>query len=133
MRRRGSRNLSRPASPDKQKEDPLSPLKPLSSEKTLDEALDAALSVIYKHSSRCWICTKAERQVREFATEHPEVPVYQLDAVEGRDLAREVAGRLGVEHHSPQVIVVRQGKAAWSGSHFRISTRILERETSQGN
>ena len=86
MRRRGSRNLSRPASPDKQKEDPLSPLKPLSSEKTLDEALDAALSVIYKHSSRCWICTKAERQVHEFATEHPEVPVYQLDAVEGRDL-----------------------------------------------
>ena len=59
---------------------------------------DAALSVIYKHSSRCWISTKAERQVREFAAEHPEVPVYQLDAVEGRDLAREVAGRLGVDY-----------------------------------
>ncbi len=109
------------------------PLKPLVNEETLDEALDAELSVIYKHSSRCWICTKAERQVREFATEHPEVAVYQLDSVEGKDLAQEVAGRLGVEHHSPQVIVVRDGKAAWSGSHFRISNRILKRETGKGN
>jgi bacillithiol system protein YtxJ len=107
----------------------LTPLKPLSSEQALVEALDAALAVIYKHSSRCWICTKAERQVRQFAAEHPEVLVYQLDAVAGKDLAREVAGRLGVEHQSPQVIVVRKGQASWSGSHFRISTRILERET----
>ena len=110
----------------------MTPLKPLNDEKALDEALASGLSVIYKHSHRCWICTKAERHVREFATEHPEVPVYQLDSVEEQDLAQKVAGRLGVEHHSPQVIVVRDGKAAWSGSHFRISTRILERETGEG-
>ncbi len=111
----------------------MTPLKPLTNEESLDEALDTGLSVIYKHSSRCWICTKAERQVRAFASEHPEVPVYQLDAVEEKDISNVVAGRLGVEHHSPQVIVVRDGKAAWSGSHFRISTRILKRETGNGN
>ena len=107
----------------------MTPLKPLASLETLDEALETGLSVIYKHSTRCWICTKAERQVREFADQHPEVPVYQVDALEEKDISNEVAGRLGVEHHSPQVIVVRDGKAAWTGSHFRISRRILERET----
>ncbi len=111
----------------------MTPLKPLKSGETLDEALDARLSVIYKHSSRCWICTKAERQVHAFASEHPEIPVYQVDALEGKDISREVAERLGVEHQSPQVIVVRDGKVAWSGSHFRISNRILTRETGLDN
>jgi len=111
----------------------VTPLKPLNDEETLDEALATDLSVIFKHSHRCWICTKAERHVREFADEHPEVPVYQLDAVKEKDLSNKVAGRLDVEHHSPQVIVVRDGKTAWSGSHFRISTRILKRETGLGS
>ncbi len=111
----------------------MSPLKPLTSQELLDEALGSDLSVIYKHSSSCWICAKAERQVREFATLHPEVPVYVLDVKKGRDLAHVVAGRTEVEHHSPQIIVIRNGKAAWSGSHFRISTRILKRETGLGN
>jgi len=111
----------------------VSPLKHLNDEQALDEALASGLSVIYKHSDRCWICKKAENQVREFANQHPEVPVYHLDVVDGRDLALEVAGRLEVEHHSPQIIIVRDGKAAWSGSHFRISARILKRETGLGN
>ena len=111
----------------------MSPLKQLNDERSLDEALASGLSVIYKHSERCWICKKAEGHVREFASLHPEVPVYCLDVPEERDLAETVAGRLEVEHHTPQIIVVRDGKAAWSGSHFRISTRILERETGLGH
>jgi bacillithiol system protein YtxJ len=105
----------------------------LDSAGTLEEALAVALAVIYKHSRRCWICTKAQQQVREFAAGHPEVPVYQVDVVEGKDLSSEVAVRLGVDHQSPQVIVVRNGKPAWNGSHFRISARILERETGLDN
>jgi bacillithiol system protein YtxJ len=111
----------------------VSPLKPLTNEQSLDEALGSGLSVIYKHSERCWICKKAEGQVREFASLHPEIPVYHLDVPEEKDLSEEVAGRLAVEHHTPQIIVIRDGKAAWSGSHFRISTRILKRETGLGN
>jgi len=109
------------------------PLKPLNDEQALEEALDASLAVIFKHSRRCWICRKAETQVREYAERHPEVPVYLLDVMERQDLVRHVAERTGVEHQSPQIIVIRQGKPAWSGSHFRISTRILERETATGS
>lgn len=111
----------------------MDPLKPLNDEKALEEALAAELAVVYKHSPRCWICRKAVGQVREFAEHHPDVPVFLLDVVEQGGLSRAAAERTGVEHQSPQIIVIRKGRAAWSGSHFRISTRILERETAGAN
>ncbi len=37
------------------------------------------------------------------------------------DLKRAVAERTGVAHESPQVIVVRDGRVAWSAAHFAIT------------
>lgn len=92
----------------------------------LDEVLRAPRVVLYKHSSRCGISTMALLEVRHFAATHPDVPVYQIDVVAQRPLARTIADRLSVKHASPQAILVRSGEATWHASHFGISADALQ-------
>jgi bacillithiol system protein YtxJ len=92
----------------------------------LDEVLRAPLVVLYKHSSRCGISTMALLEVRHFAATHPDVPVYQIDVLAQRRLARAIADRLGVKHASPQAILVQHGEAKWHSTHFGISADALQ-------
>jgi len=56
------------------------------------------------------------------------VPVYLNNVVEERELARYIAGKLGVIHQSPQVFVIRDGKAVYHTSHYRINYKALKKE-----
>lgn len=38
-----------------------------------------------------------------------------------RELSAEIENRLGVDHQSPQVIVLRNGQVVWNASHFKIT------------
>lgn len=97
----------------------------------LDGALHAPYAVIYKHSLICWQSSRAERQVSQFAEEHPDVPVYVVDVLAHRDISDTVARRLRVGHESPQVILVHDGAAEWSTSHFGIRRKAIARAVRQ--
>jgi len=43
-----------------------------------------------------------------------------LDVHQSRELSRELATLTGVEHESPQVIVLKNGKAVWNASHYGV-------------
>jgi bacillithiol system protein YtxJ len=101
-------------------------VRPLRDATELDEVLRAPLVVLYKHSSRCGISTMALLEVRHFAATHPDVPVYQIDVVAQRPLSKAIADRLGVKHASPQAILVVNGEAAWSATHFGVSADALQ-------
>lgn len=101
---------------------------PLTDAESLEEACGRELAVIYKHSPRCGASVSAAREMARFAETAPEIPVYVLDVVRDRALAREVAVRLGVTHESPQVIVLRSGKAVWDASHREVTAAALSRE-----
>jgi bacillithiol system protein YtxJ len=49
-----------------------------------------------------------------------EVKKYFLDLISHRDVSSAIAQKFNVEHESPQAIVVRNGKAVYSASHFEI-------------
>jgi bacillithiol system protein YtxJ len=53
-------------------------------------------------------------------------PVSILVVQERRDLSREVAARTGVPHESPQALVLRNGEAVWSASHFEVTADAVE-------
>jgi len=80
---------------------------------------------IFKHSTRCSISSFADAEVQSFVSVHPEVPVYQVLVVENRDTSRAVADGLQVTHASPQVILVRDGKAVWDTSHNGVTADAL--------
>jgi bacillithiol system protein YtxJ len=81
-------------------------------ESTLDEALQLPTVVLAKHSTRCFISTRAMRQVTKFADSNPDVPVYQLDIIGHPELSGRVSTVLEVPH-------------VWSDSHFGITEKAI--------
>ena len=102
-------------------------LRDLAEEAVLAEAMAAELAVLYKHSHRCPTSALAMNEVRWFADECPDVPVYVVNVVRESQLSQQLADDLGVEHRSPQVILLKSGKPHADASHLRITCELLER------
>jgi bacillithiol system protein YtxJ len=71
--------------------------------------------VVFKHSNSCPISSAAYREMEKFEGE-----VNLLVIQSARDLSNEFETITGVTHESPQVIVLRDGKAVWDASHFDV-------------
>ena len=92
----------------------------LSNEKTV---------LIFKHSTRCSISRFALKQFEnEFDLKEKIIP-YFLDLLNHRDVSNEVANRFDVFHQSPQILLIKNGKAIFSTSHDDIDAKFLERFT----
>jgi bacillithiol system protein YtxJ len=102
-------------------------LRPIRSEEDLERLAAESLAVLYKHSPWCGMSAGTQVEVQQFAASHPEVPVYVVDVVGDRALSRLAAERFGVQHESPQVLLIAQGGVVWDASHFRVSCDRLER------
>lgn len=105
-------------------------MKPLNTLESLDACMSASSErplFIFKHSTACPISAAAYRDVAEYATAAgPEDPeVYLVKVIEERPVSNKIADVLGVVHKSPQVILVRDGKCAWTASHHGIRTERM--------
>ena len=78
--------------------------------------------VLFKHDFSCRISANA---YRELATVPGEVPLIDVERQKG--LADEVASRTGIEHQSPQVIVLRNGRPVHTASHWDITGEEVTR------
>jgi bacillithiol system protein YtxJ len=81
--------------------------------------------VIFKHSTRCSISRMALRQFEQAFDLEGKVVPYYLDLLEYRDISNEIANRFGVYHQSPQLIVIKDGKAIYDRSHESIDATKL--------
>ena len=79
--------------------------------------------VIFKHSTTCPISSMAKRRLEQnwAVTASP----YFLDLIRHRSISNEIADRLNVVHESPQIILVKDGKAIYDESHLDISVDSL--------
>lgn len=86
------------------------------------------LHLIYKHSFSCGICSYSLRRLEERMEDFlPHVKPYFIDVRAQRDLSNRVAQKSGVEHQSPQAILLYGGAAYWSDSHGGVQAEpILE-------
>ena len=86
--------------------------------------------VIFKHSTRCSISRMALKQFEtEFNYPKEKIDWYLLDLLNHRDLSNEIASRYNVVHQSPQIVVIRNGKAVFNESHDSISAEDLKQFT----
>jgi bacillithiol system protein YtxJ len=72
--------------------------------------------IVFKHSNACSISSRAYREMEKL-----EAPVNILEVQSAREISRELANLTGVRHETPQVIVLRDGKAVWNASHFDVT------------
>ena len=71
--------------------------------------------IVFKHSNACSISSRAYREM-----EKVEAEVNILVVQSAREVSRELANLTGVRHETPQVIVLRDGRAVWYASHFDV-------------
>jgi bacillithiol system protein YtxJ len=81
--------------------------------------------LIFKHSTQCPISSYVYKDFTAFADSAGEVLCGLVLVVESRTLSNAIASRLGVRHESPQVIVVKEGRATWHASHWSITADSL--------
>lgn len=88
----------------------------------IDQASTEAPVLIFKHSTRCNISSAAVARLERAwtATDDAAHVAFHLDLIRYRDVSNAIAQRYGVEHASPQVLVIRNGKCVYSESHFGI-------------
>ena len=87
----------------------------------LEELWKHDIAVIYKHSPICTLSAGSVYQVNRYLETDPDVPVYIVDVLGAREVSNAISDHLGLQHESPQVIVVRRGQAVWDKSHFGIT------------
>ena len=91
--------------------------------------LDAALAkshdhpiVLFKHSVSCPFSARAQEQVAE--AKH-DADIYAIVVQYCEELSDAIVEKLGVEHESPQAIIVEDGEATWHGWRGEITTEAL--------
>ena len=80
---------------------------------------------IFKHSTRCSISRMALKQFENEFNSSDKVTLYFLDLISNRDVSNEIASRFGVAHQSPQLILIKDGKAVYNVSHNEIDAEAL--------
>ena len=84
--------------------------------------------ILFKHSTRCSISRFVLKQFENtYNIPADKMAIYFLDLIEYRPISNEIANRFGVTHQSPQLIVLKDGKAVFDSSHESIDAAVLER------
>ncbi|MCU0417382.1 MAG: bacillithiol system redox-active protein YtxJ [Cytophagaceae bacterium] len=97
----------------------------LTSLTTLEELWETSVDtpvLLFKHSTRCSISTTAlDRMLRQWKTEDSQkVLPYYLDLLNYRPISSAIAERTGVEHQSPQLLLLKNKQVVWTASHWDI-------------
>lgn len=93
----------------------------------IDEKSKDKLVVVFKHSTRCATSSMALRAFQQgFNPEQDNVDLYFLDLLSYRDVSDEIAVRYQVLHQSPQIIIIKEGKALGHYAHHRINASVIE-------
>lgn len=95
----------------------------------LDEIVDLSNTkpvAIFKHSTRCSISRMALKQFENEFNLQDKIDIYFLDLLNYREISNEIANRFNVMHQSPQILLIKNGKAIYHDSHSDIEAAILK-------
>ena len=98
------------------------PLTEIEQLEKIDQESENNLVMVLKHSTTCSISSMAlSRLERKWADSDSEkIKPYYLDLLQYRSLSNEIEKRYGIEHQSPQVLILKNGKCIFSETHSAI-------------
>lgn len=98
----------------------------------IDIQSKSAIQVIYKHSTQCGVSMIANRTLSKELKEinNDSIAIYYLDLIRYRDLSNAISMRYNVEHESPQILIIKEGKCIYNASHSEVSLQKALREIS---
>ena len=103
----------------------------LDSEETLDGILNDKSDkpiILFKHSTRCGISNSVKKQLeKDWHYKVDECKFYYLDLLLHRDLSNKISESIVIQHESPQVILLRNGKVLHHASHSNIDIDRIDK------
>jgi bacillithiol system protein YtxJ len=103
-------------------------MRSLDTTQDLDAALQSPVAVLLKYSTTCPISANARREMSSLEARLPDQTIYGVDVHRADTVSAAVAERLGVEHESPQLFILRDGQPVYTVTHWDISALDVERE-----
>jgi bacillithiol system protein YtxJ len=82
--------------------------------------------LIFKHSTRCSVSRMVLKEFENAFAFEEKITPYFLDLLEHRDISNTIASRFEVQHQSPQILVIKDGKAVYNASHENIDAGSLK-------
>jgi bacillithiol system protein YtxJ len=84
--------------------------------------------LIFKHSTRCNISRTVLSRLERNWPPALNAKIYFLDLLSFREISSRVADVFEVVHESPQVLIIKNGKAVWHESHLGIDFQTMAGE-----
>lgn len=83
--------------------------------------------VLFKHSIRCGTSAMVKNQLEnDWDLEEGTLDFYYLDLINHRNISNLIAQKFNVVHQSPQIIILKEGKAIFDTSHQMISVEGIK-------
>lgn len=82
--------------------------------------------LIFKHSTTCSISAMALSRMERNWNDQLGVKPYYLDLHANRSISNKIESEFGVEHESPQVLLIKNGSCIYDASHMAISFTGLQ-------
>jgi monothiol bacilliredoxin len=100
----------------------------------IDELSFSEPVLVYKHSTRCGICTAVKNELDEKLQKESDekFKIFFLDLLRHRDISTAIEKKYDVKHQSPQVLIIRDGKCIYSATHYDINYQSLKRIVEAG-
>lgn len=82
--------------------------------------------IIFKHSTRCSVSFMAKKSLEmQWDIDEDKASIYYLDLIAFRPISKLISQDLGVDHQSPQAIVLKNELVVDARSHSEISVDAL--------
>jgi bacillithiol system protein YtxJ len=81
---------------------------------------------LFKHSTACPVSAAAHAEVTAYEKANPRDAIGLVLVIEKRATSDLAAKVLGVEHRSPQLFLLRDGKVVWHASHDDVNQAAME-------
>jgi bacillithiol system protein YtxJ len=78
--------------------------------------------LVFKHSTPCPVSAAA---YREFTSFESNFDTYLVKVIESRPVSNEIESNLGVQHKSPQIILISNEQPVWHDSHWNITEKKI--------
>jgi bacillithiol system protein YtxJ len=94
-------------------------------ETILDESATTPV-LFFKHSTQCPISAAAFEQFSEFLKSHPPVKAVLIKVIESRPVSNQLTQVTGIQHESPQALLMDNNEVKWHASHRTITKATLQ-------
>lgn len=87
---------------------------------------------IFKHSTRCNISSMAKNRIeRNWELLPDNIVMYYLDLLTYRPISNAIESVLGIEHQSPQLLLINNKQCVYHVSHSEINVSDFSRQVKE--